>query len=47
MRRGEIGSYELKSIGGEWDGPLYRRRRTRLFVYDRYHSILNEGTEAP
>jgi hypothetical protein len=26
---------------------LTGRRRNRLFVYDRYLTILNEGTEAP
>jgi hypothetical protein len=26
---------------------LTGRRRNRLFVYDRYLAILNEGTEAP
>ena len=26
---------------------LTGRRRNRLFVYDRYLDILNEGTEAP
>ena len=37
MQRGEIGRYEISSTG---------KRRDRLFVYDRYLAILNEGTEA-
>jgi hypothetical protein len=45
LARGRGSGRELASLGVARE--LTGKRRKRLFAYDRYLAILNEGTEAP
>ena len=55
MRRGETGTLSFPAASSAMDllvelaiaRELTGKRRNRLFVYDRYLKILNEGTETP